>query len=785
MSCNLRQAFSFGHVSSKAATSLSLSLFLSHTSPHQYNCFHFPTSFSWKPINHFILESPQMKLESLVVSASINIGVALFLLSLFSILKKQPHYAPIYYARRLSLNHHIRFHNWFSLRRLLPSWKWISRVRHVTEDYILETGGLDLLVFVRMFKFGLHFFIVCSAVGLIILLPVNRTGNDNPPGDSRSLDTFTISNISEGSDKLWVHFSCLCFISGYGLYLLYKEYDHILSRRIHQLRRLRHRPDQFTVLVREIPFCDEHKTHGCCVNHFFSKYHPYTYQSYQILYDGKDLEHLLKKVKTILSQIGYLKQRATIDNQNNRSSLTTALREDAKLEELEALLQEMRDQIKSERSKKMLEEKELPVAFVTFRSRWGAALAAQSQQHPHPLQWITETPPEPRDVLWRSLAIPSRHLPFHKIAVYVSVFLLTIFFAIPVTAVQGIAKYERLKKWFPAATAMELIPGLRSVITGYVPSVILNGFILIIPYAIIGMEKMAGYISRSRKDIKACNMVFFFLVGNVFFLSLLSGSLLDQIGESFSHPSNIPNRLARAVSAQADFFVTYILTNGLAGFSLEALQPGLLIWDFLKSNTWSRGKKRSPYIYSFPYYRIVPFVSLVMMIGMIYAIVSPLLLPFIVGYLLLGYVVFINQIQDVYITTYETCGQYWPCIHHYILFAIVLMQITMIGLFGLKSKPAASFSTIPLLILTILFNEYCKIRFLPTFKNYSVKEAMKNDELDEKQGLMVSNLENACHAYSPPCLLPIDFSESISEDPNSAETSSTQSSSMRRLMFSV
>ncbi|KAG9129369.1 hypothetical protein Leryth_016648 [Lithospermum erythrorhizon] len=555
-----------------------------------------------------------MKLESLVVSASINIGVALFLLSLFSILKKQPHYAPIYYARRLSLNHHIRFHNWFSLRRLLPSWKWISRVRHVTEDYILETGGLDLLVFVRMFKFGLHFFIVCSAVGLIILLPVNRTGNDNPPGDSRSLDTFTISNISEGSDKLWVHFSCLCFISGYGLYLLYKEYDHILSRRIHQLRRLRHRPDQFTVLVREIPFCDEHKTHGCCVNHFFSKYHPYTYQSYQILYDGKDLEHLLKKVKTILSQIGYLKQRATIDNQNNRSSLTTALREDAKLEELEALLQEMRDQIKSERSKKMLEEKELPVAFVTFRSRWGAALAAQSQQHPHPLQWITETPPEPRDVLWRSLAIPSRHLPFHKIAVYVSVFLLTIFFAIPVTAVQGIAKYERLKKWFPAATAMELIPGLRSVITGYVPSVILNGFILIIPYAIIGMEKMAGYISRSRKDIKACNMI-----------------------------------------------------------------------------------------------------------------------------------------QDVYITTYETCGQYWPCIHHYILFAIVLMQITMIGLFGLKSKPAASFSTIPLLILTILFNEYCKIRFLPTFKNYSVKEAMKNDELDEKQGLMTPIQPRPARHSPVPC----------------------------------
>lgn len=66
----------------------------------------------------------------------------------------------------------------------------------------------------------------------------------------------------------------------------------------------------------------------------------------------------------------------------------------------------------------------------------------------------------------------------------------------------------------------------------------------------IAMARLAGYVSRSRKDIKACNMVFYFLVGNVFFLSLLSGSLLDQIGQSFSHPKNIPGHLAGAVSAQ-------------------------------------------------------------------------------------------------------------------------------------------------------------------------------------------------------------------------------------------
>ena len=85
------------------------------------------------------------------------------------------------------------------------------------------------------------------------------------------------------------------------------------------------------------------------------------------------------------------------------------------------------------------------------------------------------------------------------------------------------------------------------------------------------------------------------------------------------------------------------------------------------------------------------------------------------------------QIEDVYPTMYETCGQYWPYVHSYIFFAIVLMQITMIGLFGLKSKPAASIATVPLLVFSLLFNEYCKLRFLPSFQHNLVEVLLSFD----------------------------------------------------------
>ncbi|KGN52299.1 hypothetical protein Csa_009259 [Cucumis sativus] len=702
---------------------------------------------------------------SLFASAAINIGLAFIVLSIFSVLKKQPSNAAIYYARRLSLRHRIAFEP-FTFHRLLPSVAWIPRAFRVSEDEILSSGGLDALVTIRLFKLSINFSFVSSIIGLVVLLPINYFNQDKPSRSYHSLDSLTISNVREGSDWLWVHFSYLCFISFYGIYLLHKEYKGILIRRIQQLKSMRQRSDQFTLLVREVPLCIEHKAHGCNVEHFFSKYHPCTYHSYQILSDVKELDHLLKQAKSIMGKIEEGRKKFGFQNDKREPLLSYTSQQNAlKIALLEEKLRKYHDIIHNLQVQTAAKQKELPVAFVTFKSRSGAAMASQSQHSLNPLMWITELAPEPRDVSWKNLAIPVRFLPLREFGVIVGAFLLTIFFAFPVTAVQGIAKFEKLKKWFPPAMAINKIPGLSSIVTGYLPSAILNGFIYVVPFAMHAMAKLAGCVSRSNEEIKACNMVFYFLVGNVFFLSLLSGSLLDEIEEYLTHPKNFPSHLASAVSAQADFFVTYILTSGLSGFSLEILQPGLLSWDLLKSCLCCSRKENDAYLYSLPHARIIPFISLFLLIGMVYAVVAPLLLPFLIGYFCLGYVVYVNQVKDVYATTYDTFGLYWPHIHHYIIIGILLMQVTMIGLFGLKSKPAASIFTIPLLLITLYFNEHCKSRFLPTFHCYPIQEAMENDELDEKSDELEVNYETAADAYCLPCLQPLDFLLSTSTLP--------------------
>lgn len=91
----------------------------------------------------------------------------------------------------------------------------------------------------------------------------------------------------------------------------------------------------------------------------------------------------------------------------------------------------------------------MPAAFVSFKSRWGAAVCAQTQQSSNPTLWLTEWAPEPRDVYWSNLAIPFVELTIRRLIMAVALFFLTFFFMIPIAFVQSLANIEGIKKVAP------------------------------------------------------------------------------------------------------------------------------------------------------------------------------------------------------------------------------------------------------------------------------------------------------------------------------------------------
>lgn len=73
------------------------------------------------------------------------------------------------------------------------------------------------------------------------------------------------------------------------------------------------------------------------------------------------------------------------------------------------------------------------------------------------------------------------------------------------------------------------------------------------------------------------------------------------------------------------------------------------------------------------------------------------------------------QFLNVYVTEYDSGGLYWPIVHNTAIFSLVLSQVIALGVFGIKNAPGPSTFTFPLIILTLLFNEYCRQRFKPIF----------------------------------------------------------------------
>jgi Na+/serine symporter len=90
---------------------------------------------------------------------------------------------------------------------------------------------------------------------------------------------------------------------------------------------------------------------------------------------------------------------------------------------------------------------------------------------------------------------------------------------------------------------------VSQVITGYLPSLILQLFLKAVAPIMVFLSSIQGYISHSMIEKSACKKVLWFTIWNIFFATAFSGSIFYQVS-IFLDPKKIPAKLAVAVPAQ-------------------------------------------------------------------------------------------------------------------------------------------------------------------------------------------------------------------------------------------
>ncbi|KAK4604145.1 hypothetical protein RGQ29_012596 [Quercus rubra] len=692
-----------------------------------------------------------MILSSLLTSVGINLALCFLFFTLYSILRKQPGNINVY-APRLVAEGKAQQRGRFNLESLLPTASWVKKAWQPSEDELLSIVGFDAVVFMRTLTFSLKVFSVAGVLGVFILLPINFVGTqlneDSSDLPNKSLDSFSISNVNDGSNRLWIHFCAAYVFTGVVCYLLYYEYNYISSKRIAYFYSSRPQPHQFTILVRAIPI-PSGSTCSETVESFFTENHPSTYLSHSVVRRTSKLQGLISDAEKLYRRLAQLKLKNHTSQRFGRDGFLGIFGHKVDLlDHYEKKLEDVEHNVRLEQSS--LAGKEVSAAFVSFKSRLGAATALHIQQGINPTEWITEGAPEPNDVHWPFFSSSYLKRWICTLLVFAACAALTILFLIPVVIVQSLTNLDQLETWFPFLEGILSLTVVSQVITGYLPSLILSTFLSFVPPIMIIFSSMQGYISHSQIEKSACIKVLWFTIWNIFFANVLSGTVLYQVSV-FLEPQKIPSVLAEAVPAQASFFIAYVVTSGWTSLSSELFRSIPLLCNFFK-RVLSRKDDDEFEVPSIPYHRDIPKIVFFGLLGITYFFLSPLILPFLLVYYCMGYIIYRNQLLNVYAPKYEAGGRFWPIVHDSTIFSLVLMHIIAIGIFGLKKLPLASSLIIPLPILTLLFHEYCQKRFLPIFKAYPNECLVKKDKEDLNDPTITEFYEKLVIAYRDPVL---------------------------------
>ncbi|GMP58642.1 hypothetical protein CsSME_00022237 [Camellia sinensis var. sinensis] len=258
----------------------------------------------------FDVPSGKMIVSALLTSVGINFGLCILFFTLYSVLRKQPGNYDVFIPRLLAdgMSHQ---RTGFNLERLLPTPGWVRRAWKPSEEELLASSGLDAVVFMRIVIFCLRVFCGAGIIGVFVLLPVNCSGNQLENVDfanltNDSLDVFSISNVNNGSKRLWIHFTAIYIVTIFVCYLLYYEYGYISSKRVAYFYSSKPQPHQFTILVHSVPVSAGISVSDT-VESFFTEFHPSTYLSHMVIRRTNKLQNLINDMKKQYERLIHLR----------------------------------------------------------------------------------------------------------------------------------------------------------------------------------------------------------------------------------------------------------------------------------------------------------------------------------------------------------------------------------------------------------------------------------------------------------------------------------------------
>eukprot|EP00271_Cylindrocystis_brebissonii_P014221 TRINITY_DN35505_c0_g1_i1.p1 TRINITY_DN35505_c0_g1~~TRINITY_DN35505_c0_g1_i1.p1 ORF type:complete len:740 (-),score=176.05 TRINITY_DN35505_c0_g1_i1:736-2955(-) len=654
---------------------------------------------------------------------------------------------------------------------------WLLADFQTSEMELALFAGLDAAVFIRFQRTCLWILLSAGVYCLPILIPVCASDTylvdynsvQTDPLKKISFDSFdklAMGNITPKSARLWGGALGLWWVSLCTYFLLYRTYATVVHLRAALFSASREGtalpagPETFCALVRDLPNGNGDEATRF-VRDFFAQIYGGAFRGAMLVPKLRKVTRKAAKLTALRKKLahaeGAFARSKTEECPEGKAPTTktglcglvgtpvdtqTYLRE--QIEELEMKLRKRQEVALEGRGK---------AAFLFFTTRQAAAAAAQTFHAEQGNHWNVMRAPEPRDVEWGNLRMRSTQRIIRSGIVFVLVFLMIVFYMIPISFISSLSTLENIQKLLPFLKSVNNISALKTVLEAYLPQLALIVFLALLPGILITLSTAEGLPSKSHISRAASGKYFYFIIFNVFLGVTLSASLFSTIKQiTKSKPTYIVDLLANSLPTQSTFFITYVSLKFLIGDALELsrLVPLVMWWAkkrFLcttvkeEEEAWAPGPV--------DYVKHVPQDLLIVTLGLCYAVIAPMILPFTILYFVFNWAIMKNQVLNVYRAEWESHGRMWPHMHNRILAALILSQITCLGYFGIK-KFVGAVVLLPLPLLSGVYYFYAKGCFYRSFEMQSLEVASR----DHGQPLLSD--EVLLSTYMSEAMLPVE-----------------------------
>lgn len=383
-------------------------------------------------------------------------------------------------------------------------------------------------------------------------------------------------------------------------------------------------------------------------------------------------------------------------------------------------------------------------AFIQFNHQVAAHMACQSLSHHVPQQMaprIVEISPD--DVLWDNMSIKWWERYLRTAIILVICAGLIILYAIPVTFTSLLSKVKLLSQTYDWLRWLNDLPTVAiSIIQGLLPPVLLALILLLVPIIFRLLVKQQGVPTGNAREMGVQVWYFAFLFIQVFFVVTLSGGLTAFFSSIASQPDQVIKNLAGNLPKAANYFFSYLMVQALSSSASALLQTGsLFVWFLLGPllDSTPRAKwERQTTLNKVQWGTFFPPFANFAVIGIIYSIIAPLILVFMLIIFSLFWIVYRYNVLYVYRFFNDTGGLLFPTAVNQLFVGVYFLELCLIGFFFISTDQNDNVACIPqgaimivCLVFTIVYQWQLNRAFDPLFQYLPITledEAVIRDE---------------------------------------------------------